>query len=215
MSAMFKIFIGNISFKTTEDMLRERFTPHMTIEDLVIARDEATGKSKGYGFVMTRDPEVGRKAMMRIGKFEIDGRLIYLKEAHGKKFKKKSGSRQGGPPQRRPDRPQGGGFNGGNRPRGNFNSNRPRPAGGPRQFDRPMQQRPNPQPRQPMPPRAPNPSLNPTVRPDINELLRDRPAAQAPAPSTNTPGGYVGLTNQRRNPGPESPPPSTPPSEEK
>ena len=85
MSQMFKIFIGNVSFKTTEDHLRPFLEPHLEIEDLLIARDETTGKSKGYGFVMTRDPVKGRAAMRRIGKFELDGRRIYLKEAHGKK----------------------------------------------------------------------------------------------------------------------------------
>ena len=113
-SQMFKIFIGNVSFKTTEEQLRPFFARHLTVEDLVIARD-AEGKSKGYGFVMTRDPIAGRAAMARIGKFEIDGRRVYLKEAHGKKFGPKpkrgggGGNRRGGP---RPFNPNGrSGFN--------------------------------------------------------------------------------------------------------
>lgn len=85
MSNMYKIFVGNISFETTEDQLRKVFEPHMEIEDLVIAREEETGKSKGYGFVMTRDPIRGRRAVTQVGKFFIDGRLAYAKEAHNGK----------------------------------------------------------------------------------------------------------------------------------
>lgn len=105
MSQMFKIFIGNVSFKTTEDHLRPFFERHLTIDDLVIARD-AEGKHQGYGFVMTKDADAGRRAMYRIGKFELDGRRIYLKEAHGKKLGHKPGKRPGG----------GGGGRGGQRP---------------------------------------------------------------------------------------------------
>jgi RNA recognition motif-containing protein len=83
-STMFKIFIGNVNFKTTEEQLRKVFEPHMQIEDLVIARDPETGQSKGYGFVMTRDENQGRDAMNKIGKFFIDNRLVYLREAGGK-----------------------------------------------------------------------------------------------------------------------------------
>ncbi|MEX2672608.1 MAG: hypothetical protein WD294_10910 [Phycisphaeraceae bacterium] len=82
---MFKIFVGNISFETTEEQLRRIFEPHIEIEDLVIAREADSGKSKGYGFVMTRDPIRGRRAIFQIGKFFIDGRLAYIKEARNKK----------------------------------------------------------------------------------------------------------------------------------
>ena len=97
---MFKIFIGNVNFKTTEDQLRKVFEPHMTIEDLVIARDPETGQSKGYGFVMTRDEQQGREAMEKIGKFFMDNRLVYLREAGGKNRPRRK-------PKRRPsNRPQ-------------------------------------------------------------------------------------------------------------
>lgn len=85
MSSMFKIFVGNISFETTEEQLRKVFEPHIEIEDLVIARDEESGKSRGFAFVMTRDPIRGRRAVNQVGKFFIDGRLAYTKEAHGGK----------------------------------------------------------------------------------------------------------------------------------
>jgi len=96
MSQMYKIFVGNVNFTTTEDQIKEIFEPHITIEDIVIARDEETGKSRGYAFVMTRDPDQGRRAMRTIGKFELDGRLVYLQESHGGKKPPKK-PRRGGP----------------------------------------------------------------------------------------------------------------------
>lgn len=109
MSQMYKIFVGNLNFTTTEQQLIEIFEPHITIEDLVIVQDEETGKPRGYAFVMTRDREQGKKALRTIGKFELEGRLVYLKESHdGKKknmkpAKSRSGGgrpRRGGPPRR-------------------------------------------------------------------------------------------------------------------
>ena len=111
MSQMFKIFVGNINFTTTEEQLKDIFEPHITIEDLVIARDEETGVSRGYAFVMTRDPEEGRRAMKSIGKFELEGRLVYLKESHDgkKKNMKPAMSRGRGRGPRRDGPPRGGG----------------------------------------------------------------------------------------------------------
>jgi len=105
-STMFKIFIGNVNFKTTEEQLRKVFEPHMEIEDLVIARDPETGQSKGYGFVMTRDADEGRRAMSKIGKFMMDNRLVYLREAGGKKRVRKPKRRGGHRPPHRSRRPR-------------------------------------------------------------------------------------------------------------
>lgn len=131
MSSMFKIFVGNISFETTEEQLRKVFEPHIEIEDLVIARDEESGKSRGFAFVMTRDPIRGRRAVNQVGKFFIDGRLAYTKEAHGGKKTAGRGGQRGGrrvshrprPNRRRGFTAQGEGGGGGGAPR-------PRPSRG-------------------------------------------------------------------------------------
>lgn len=125
MSTMYKIFVGNISFATTEDQIREVFTPHIVIEDVVIVRDEE-GKPKGYAFVMTRDQEKARAAVRRIGKPLIEGRRVYFKEAHGKKKPEKPAQGpRARPPRRgfqqriarpRPQRGYGGGYSGGPTP---------------------------------------------------------------------------------------------------
>ena len=88
MSTMYKIFAGNVGFSTSEDQLREVFEPYVEVEDVVIAKDHKTGKPRGYGFVMTRDAEKGRAAIEKLDKVEIDGRLVYFREATGKSPRK-------------------------------------------------------------------------------------------------------------------------------
>ncbi len=189
MSTMFKIFIGNVNFKTTEDMLREIFAPHIVIEDLVIARDPATGRSMGYGFVMTRDRDKGREAIRRIGKFLIDGRRIYLKESKDKK--KKTPSRPAGhsPTSNRPFRPRaprppGQGFSSGSRPPFPQRRSGPPPQAG-SGFSRPM------------PPRTNPPQADRFVKPQPQPEVR-------PFPPT-TGGGYVGLNQERPATAPKPP----------
>ena len=111
MSTMYKIFAGNLSFETTEDQLRNVFESHIEIEDVVIARDERTGRSRGFGFIMTRDADKGRMALRRVGKVQMDGRLVYFKESCGKKkppARPQRGRRRGGPrtPRQRTPRPR-------------------------------------------------------------------------------------------------------------
>ncbi|MDH3585045.1 MAG: RNA-binding protein [Phycisphaerae bacterium] len=106
MKTMYKIFVGNVDFKTEEEELRKLFEPHIVIEELVIAREPDTGKSRGYGFILTKDHQAARQAIRRVGKLEIDGRRVYLKEAHGKRRPPKP-SRPSRPPRRpRHPRPQ-------------------------------------------------------------------------------------------------------------
>ena len=49
MSTMFKVFVGNIGFDTTEDDIRKIFEPHIVIEDVVIAREQDTGQQTEAG----------------------------------------------------------------------------------------------------------------------------------------------------------------------
>jgi len=109
---MLKIFVGNVSFTATEDQIKEVFSPHIVVEEIVIARDES-GKSKGYGFVLTREQEKARAALRQLGKPMVGGRRLYFKEAHGKKVAAQP--QRGRAPRARPFRPR---------------TPRPRPLGG-------------------------------------------------------------------------------------
>ena len=46
-----KIYVGNLSFGATEDQVRDLFTPHGEVEEVVIITDRDTGRSRGFGFV--------------------------------------------------------------------------------------------------------------------------------------------------------------------
>jgi cold-inducible RNA-binding protein len=112
-SAMFKVFVGNLSFKTTVDQLRGIFSPHIEVEDIVLATDPKTEKALGYGFILTKDADKCRIALRRIGKRYMDGRLVYFKEAHGKKKPiraRGAARRRGSRPARSPRTPSGGGY---------------------------------------------------------------------------------------------------------
>jgi len=103
---MYKIFVGNVSFTATEEQIKQVFDPHIVVEDIVIARDES-GKSKGYGFVLTRDQDKARAALRQIGKPLVGGRRLYFKEAHGKKVASNGGPQRDRPLRgRRPFRPR-------------------------------------------------------------------------------------------------------------
>jgi cold-inducible RNA-binding protein len=87
-----KLFIGGISYSSTEDALRNAFAQSGTVESAVIIMDRATGRSKGFGFVeMSSDEEAQAAIDMWNGK-ELDGRKIIVNEA-------------------RPQAPREGGFN--------------------------------------------------------------------------------------------------------
>lgn len=48
---MKKIYVGNLSFNTTEDELRQLFTEHGAVESVAVITDRQTGQSRGFGFV--------------------------------------------------------------------------------------------------------------------------------------------------------------------
>ncbi|MHC4997187.1 MAG: hypothetical protein ACYTGQ_19285 [Planctomycetota bacterium] len=101
MSAMFKIFVGNINAAITEDVLRKLFEPHIPIDQIVIPMDHNTNHPLGYAFVLTKDRMKGRAVLRRLGNsLDIDGRTIFMTEATGKKEKKDSRPR----PSQRPKR---------------------------------------------------------------------------------------------------------------
>lgn len=91
MSAMFKIFVGNINETITEDVLTKIFEPHIPIDQIVVPMDEETDHPLGYGFVLTKDRMKGRAVLRRLGNsMEIDGHTIFMTEATGKKEKQDS-----------------------------------------------------------------------------------------------------------------------------
>jgi len=79
-----KLYVGNLSYNTTEDSLKERFEAFGHVESVRIITDRDTGSSKGFGFIeMGTDAE----AMAAIGGTngqEVDGRMLKVNEAMDK-----------------------------------------------------------------------------------------------------------------------------------
>lgn|SRR5262245_47400522 len=79
-----KLYVGNLSFQTTEDRLRQLFEPHGQVVSATIVMDRDTGRSRGFGFVEMGDASQGQAAITAINNQEIDGRKLTVNEAKPK-----------------------------------------------------------------------------------------------------------------------------------
>src|ERR1700680_4903903 len=89
---MKNIFVGNLSFQTTEQEIRTLFETHGSVDRVNIVTDRDSGQPRGFGFVeMTNDAE-GNSAISAINGKDVDGRALNVNEA---KPKTEGGSRGG------------------------------------------------------------------------------------------------------------------------
>ena len=75
-----KIYVGNLSFRTTEDDLSELFQQVGAVESVSIITDRDTGRSKGFGFVSMNDEDADKAIAAYSGK-EVGGRALTVNEA--------------------------------------------------------------------------------------------------------------------------------------
>ena len=81
---MKKIFVGNLSFKATEDAVRSMFAEYGTVDRVSIVTDRDTGQARGFGFVeMTNNAEADR-AITSLNGTELNGRALNINEARPK-----------------------------------------------------------------------------------------------------------------------------------
>jgi RNA recognition motif-containing protein len=78
------IFVGNLSFNTNEDELRQAFEGYGPVERVSIMMDRDTGRSRGFGFVEMTNNEDGEKAIAALNGSQIGGRSINVNEARPK-----------------------------------------------------------------------------------------------------------------------------------
>lgn len=90
---MKNIFVGNLDFKTTEDDLRQLFSPYGSVDRVAIMTDRDTGRSRGFGFVEMVNSEEGEKAIAALNGTQMGGRTINVNEARPKVER---GGRSGG-----------------------------------------------------------------------------------------------------------------------
>lgn len=76
-----KLFVGGISWDTTEDTLKNHFAQAGTVVSAQIITDKFTGKSRGFGFVEMSSDEEAQKAIADLNGSQLDGRSLVVNEA--------------------------------------------------------------------------------------------------------------------------------------
>lgn len=98
-----RIFVGNISFNTSEDALRDYFAQAGTIDDCFLPSDRETGRPRGFAFITFTSEDEASSAIERFNGEELDGRALRVDVADSRP--RREGGGGGGP--------RGGGFGGG------------------------------------------------------------------------------------------------------
>jgi RNA recognition motif-containing protein len=76
-----KLFVGNLSFSTEESTLQDLFAQAGPVDSVRVMRDQATGRSRGFGFVEMATEEAAQAAIDKFNETELDGRRIAVNEA--------------------------------------------------------------------------------------------------------------------------------------
>ena len=75
------IYIGNISYQTTEDDVQTLFGEHGTVDSVHLISDRETGRSKGFGFIEMPNDEEAKKAIEAFDGSDFGGRQLKVNEA--------------------------------------------------------------------------------------------------------------------------------------
>ncbi len=76
-----KLFVGGLSYETTEATLKETFSQAGTVESASVITDKISGRSKGFGFVEMSSEEEAQKSIEMFNGKEIDGKNVTVNEA--------------------------------------------------------------------------------------------------------------------------------------
>ena len=106
-----KLFVGNLSFNTTDNDLQDAFAAHGQVVEATLMMDRMTGRSRGFAFVTYSTPEEAQKAIAAMNGAQLDGRALTVNIARPKEERPPGG----GGRDRGPRREYGGGGGGGSR----------------------------------------------------------------------------------------------------
>jgi RNA recognition motif-containing protein len=79
-----KLFVGNLSFNTTENDLQDAFAAHGVVAETNLMTDRTTGRPRGFAFVTMGSPEEAQNAMQAMNGANLDGRNLTVNEARAK-----------------------------------------------------------------------------------------------------------------------------------
>jgi len=76
-----KLYVGNLSFETTENDLQDLFEQHGTVAEVHLMMDRMTGKSRGFAFITMNDDAQAKAAMSALNGHELSSRALKVSEA--------------------------------------------------------------------------------------------------------------------------------------
>ena len=91
-----KMFVGNLSFNTTENDLQDAFAAHGTVTEVNLMMDRATGRPRGFGFVTMSTAEEAQAAIAALNGKQMDGRDLTVNIAKPREERPAGGGGGGG-----------------------------------------------------------------------------------------------------------------------
>jgi RNA recognition motif-containing protein len=79
-----KLFVGNLSFQSTDDSIRSVFAEHGQVDEVALITDRDTGRPRGFGFVQMPNDDEARAAIEAINGRDVDGRTLNVNEARAR-----------------------------------------------------------------------------------------------------------------------------------
>jgi cold-inducible RNA-binding protein len=86
-----KIYVGNLSFQSTEADVNELFSQHGEVSDVTLLTDRDTGRPRGFGFVEMTDDNAARDAISALDGKEFGGRQLKVNEARPREDRRGGG----------------------------------------------------------------------------------------------------------------------------
>jgi len=91
-----KLFVGNLSFNTTENDLQDTFAAHGTVVEANLITDRITGRARGFGFVTMSNEEEANKAVEALNGAALDGRNLTVNVARPREDRAEGSNGRGG-----------------------------------------------------------------------------------------------------------------------
>ncbi len=90
------LYVGNLSYRLTEDELRQAFEEYGQVSSCTIIKDRATGESKGFGFLEMPERSEAERAMQNLNGQDLKGRKLNVNEARPRSESGGGGGGRGG-----------------------------------------------------------------------------------------------------------------------
>lgn len=92
---MKRIYVGNLSYQTTDDILQQAFAAYGDVSNVTILKDRETGRSRGFGFVEMANDDEATAAISALNDSQLDGRNLKVNEARPREDRRSGGGRGG------------------------------------------------------------------------------------------------------------------------